>query len=102
MCGTPQRSRRISTGLCRPGRGTVPSCRACAAKPAQHIAKTARIYFSDFEALGVEVDGLESVLPALSALSDFAPESDEAVDSLPLSAFPAPLAPSGFGLLPLP
>src|SRR6266478_5017741 len=99
MCGTPQRSRRISTGLCSPARASVPACRACAAKPAQHITKTARIYFSDFEALGVEVVGLESVLPALS---DFALESDEAVESLPLSVFPAPFAPSGFGLLPLP
>src|SRR5260370_12413516 len=99
MCGTPQRSRRISAGLCGPGRATVPACRACAAKPAQHIAKTARIYFSDFEALGVEVVGLESDLPALS---DFALDSDDAPDSFPLSAFPPPFAPSHFAFLPFP
>src|SRR5260370_39988168 len=118
MWGTPQRSRRISTGFRRPGTATVSARSHGAIKIAQQTV-TPRIYLSDFEADGVVVAGLESVLPDDSDLLDLLEETDlpedsePEVDPLPFSLLaPAPsllLPPSepsslGFGslLFPLP
>src|SRR5258707_6066325 len=113
MWGTPHRSRRISTGFRRPGTATVSARSQGAIKIAQQTV-TPRIYLSDFEADGVVVAGLESVLPDDSDLLDLLYETDfpeysvTVVGPLPFSLFapsPSLLLPSvhascvGFGSL---
>src|SRR6266566_4757795 len=94
MWGTPQRSRRISTGFRKPGTATVSAPSDGAIKIAQHKA-TPRIYLSDFEAGGVDAAGLESALPDDSeAGADPLPLSP----LLPLSLLPPPFEASSLGL----
>src|ERR1700685_4637242 len=86
MWGTPQRSRRISTGLRKPGRPTASACNPDVARSTKRPAASRRIYLlSVLEALGLEaVEEEESDFPEVSDLlddSDLEDDSDLPDDS---------------------
>src|SRR5712691_10582527 len=95
MCGTPQRSRRISTGFRRPASGTSSARRIGAIRIAAKTARLRIYLLSDFEVLGA---GVLDAGPALVDVSDLPDESDlldesdlvDDSDPLALSLLPSP------------
>src|SRR5205809_4618284 len=114
MCGTPQRSRRISTGLRRPATATSSARRTGAIRIAAKTARPRIYLLSDFDGLAAgALDGVSALLDVSDLLedsdlpddSDLPEDSDLVEDSDPLapSLLPSPFEESALRLLfPLP